>query len=160
MKNLSMIVAKAKNNVIGVNNTLPWHLPEDLKRFKGLTMGHHIIMGRKTFESLGRLLPGRTTVIVSRNENFSVQGAIVANSVEQALALCGDDDEPFLIGGEQLYHAGLSFVNRLYITEVDLEIEGDAFLPEIDLKNWNLVEKKDHLSISGLNYTDYLFTRI
>jgi dihydrofolate reductase len=106
---LSLIVALANNRVIGVNNTLPWHLPEDLKRFRALTTGHHIIMGRKTYESLGRLLPNRTTVIVTRNPNFQVQGALIAHSLEQALALCQDDDEAFLIGGAELYQAGLTY---------------------------------------------------
>lgn len=154
-----MIVATANNNVIGVNNTLPWHLPEDLKRFKSLTMGHHIIMGRKTFESLGRLLPGRSTIIVSRNKDFYVQGALVATSVADALTLCGDDEEPFLIGGEQIYHAGLKYVNKLYMTAVNLDVEGDAFLPHISFKDWQLIEKKDHLSTSGLSYTDYVYKR-
>jgi dihydrofolate reductase len=154
-----MIVAVANNGVIGVNNTLPWHVPEDLKRFRALTMGHHIIMGRKTYESLGRLLPGRTTVIVSRNRGYQVEGAVVVHSLEEAMHFCQKDEELFLIGGAQLYQEGLKLVNKLYITRVDIEVHGDAFLPEIDWHAWTLIEKKDHLSTSGLAYSDLTYLR-
>ena len=110
MTPLSLIVAYASNHVIGINNTLPWHLPEDLKRFRALTMGHHIIMGRKTYESLGRLLPGRTTVIVTRNETYKIEGALVAHSLQAALMLCSSDNEPFVIGGAELYKQGIKLV--------------------------------------------------
>lgn len=159
MSYLSMIVAVANNGVIGVNNTLPWHLPEDLKRFRALTMGHHIIMGRKTYESLGRLLPGRTTVIVTRNRDYHVEGAIVVHGLQEAMQYCAQDEELFLIGGAQLYQEGLTLVNKLYITRVNLEVDGDAFLPEIDLDAWTLFEKKDHLSTSGLSYSDLVYIR-
>lgn len=154
-----MIVAVANNGVIGVNNTLPWHLPEDLKRFRALTMGHHIIMGRKTYESLGRLLPGRTTVIVTRNVGYQVDGAVVVHSLDDAMRFCKQDEELFLIGGAQLYQDGLPHVQKLYITRVDIEVEGDAFLPEIDWDAWTLIEKKDHLSASGLRYSDLTYLR-
>jgi dihydrofolate reductase len=154
-----MIVAVANNGVIGVNNTLPWHLPEDLKRFRALTMGHHIIMGRKTYESLGRLLPGRTTVIVTRNLNYQVDGAVVVHSLDDAMRFCKQDEELFLIGGAQLYQDGLPHVQKLYITRVDIEVEGDAFLPEMDWHAWTLIEKKDHLSASGLTYSDLTYLR-
>lgn len=154
-----MIVAVANNGVIGVNNTLPWHLPEDLKRFRALTMGHHIIMGRKTYESLGRLLPGRTTVIVTRNVGYQVDGAVVVHSLDDAMRFCKQDEELFLIGGAQLYQDGLPHVQKLYITRVDIEVEGDAFLPEIDWHAWTLIEKKDHLSASGLSYSDLTYLR-
>jgi len=154
-----MIVAVANNGVIGVNNTLPWHLPEDLKRFRALTMGHHIIMGRKTYESLGRLLPGRTTVIVTRNVDYQVDGAVVVHSLDDAMRFCKQDEELFLIGGAQLYQDGLPHVQKLYITRVDIEVEGDAFLPEIDWDAWTLIEKKDHLSASGLSYSDLTYLR-
>ncbi|MDO8961339.1 MAG: dihydrofolate reductase [Methylophilus sp.] len=159
MSCLSMIVAVANNGVIGVNNTLPWHLPEDLKRFRALTMGHHIIMGRKTYESLGRLLPGRTTVIVTRNVGYQVDGAVVVHSLDDAMRFCKQDEELFLIGGAQLYQDGLPHVQKLYITRVDIEVEGDAFLPEIDWDAWTLIEKKDHLSASGLSYSDLTYLR-
>lgn len=159
MSCLSMIVAVANNGVIGVNNTLPWHLPEDLKRFRALTMGHHIIMGRKTYESLGRLLQGRTTVIVSRNPDYQVEGAVVVHTLQQAMRFCQQDEELFLIGGAQLYQEGLSQVNKLYITQVNLDVNGDAFLPEIDFSMWTLTEKKDHVSASGLSYSDLTYIR-
>ena len=158
-KNLSLIVAVAKNGVIGINNTLPWYLPEDLKRFRALTTGHHIIMGRKTYESLGRLLPNRTTVIITRNANYKVAGALIANSLEAAILLCNDDAEPFLIGGAELYKEGLILASKLYITEINAEVAGDAFLPEIDWSHWHLSEKNSHLSASELKYSDLVYIR-
>jgi dihydrofolate reductase len=159
MKNLSLIVAVANHNVIGVNNTLPWHLPEDLKRFKALTTGHHIIMGRKTYESLGRLLPNRTTVIVTRNKTYAVAGALVANSLEAALALCVQDNEPFLIGGEQLYQLGLPLANKLYITHVDITVEGDAFFPDINQADWELIKEDKLVSQTGITYADLIYIK-
>lgn len=159
MKPLSLIVAHAKNNVIGINNTLPWHLPEDLKRFRALTMGHHIIMGRKTYESLGRLLPGRTTVIVTRNKHYQAEGALIAHSLQAALLLADSDAEPFLIGGAELYKEGLKHATKLYVTEVQAEFAGDAFFETIDSNVWQLSEKKDHLSTNGLQYSDLIYIR-
>jgi dihydrofolate reductase len=156
---LSLIVAHANHRVIGHNNTLPWRLPEDLKRFRALTMGHHIIMGRKTYESLGRLLPGRTTVIVTRNKDYKVEGALIAHSLQASLLLAAGDDEPFVIGGAELYKDALKHATKLYITEVHAEFAGDAFLPEIDLSDWNLSEKKDHFAANGLEYSDLIYIR-
>lgn len=157
---LSIIVAVARNRVIGINNTLPWHLPEDLKRFRALTMGHHIIMGRKTYESLGRLLPGRTTVIVSRSKDYAVPGALVANSLPAAIALCGDDPEAFVIGGEQLYAEALSCADRLYLTEIDAEYAGDAFFPETDYAHWRESASESHITEQGLRYSYTTFERL
>jgi dihydrofolate reductase len=159
MSQLSLIVACAKNNVIGLNNTLPWHLPEDLKRFRSLTMGHHIIMGRKTYESLGRLLSGRTTVIVTRNKHYKVEGALIAHSLEAAWILTNGDSEPFVIGGAELYKEGLKLATKLYITEVHAEFVGDAFFPDINATDWELSEKKDHVAASGLEYSDLIYIR-
>ena len=159
MITFSLIVALANNHVIGINNTLPWHLPEDLKRFRGLTMGHHIIMGRKTYESLGRLLPGRTTIIVTRNKDYKAEGALLANNLQAALMLCTNDSEPFLIGGAELYKHGLNLANKLYITEVHADFVGDAFFSELDLNAWQLAEKKDHLSANGLQYSDLIYMK-
>jgi len=156
---LSIIVATAKNRVIGVNNTLPWHLPEDLKRFRALTTGHHIIMGRKTYDSLGRLLPGRTTVIVTRNQAYKVEGAIVVHSLEDAIAACGGDQEVFLIGGAELYQDGLKLANKLYITEIDAEYEGDAFFPEFDLSEWNEAAAESYISVNGLGFRYLTYQR-
>lgn len=159
MTSLSTIVAIANKRVIGVNNTLPWHLPEDLKRFRALTMGHHIIMGRKTYESLGRLLPGRTTVIVTRNTHYKVEGAFIANSLQEAIALCGGDDEAFLIGGAELYQDGLKLSNKLYITEISLAVEGDAYFPEYQLEEWVESSREAHTSAQGLNFSYVTYNR-
>lgn len=153
MYQLSIIAAMAENRAIGINNTLPWHLPEDLKRFKALTMGHHIIMGRKTYESLGRLLPGRTTVIVTRNKQYKVEGAIVVASLEAAIKACGDDSEMFLIGGAELYQTGLALANKLYITEIHAAYEADAFLPEFDHSLWQVTTRETYTSKTGLSYS-------
>ena len=154
MNNLSIIVAKANNNVIGINNTLPWHLPEDLKRFRSLTMDHHIIMGRKTYESLGRLLPGRTTVIVTRNKDYKVEGALIAHSLQTAILLAADDAEPFLIGGAQLYKDGLALANKIYMTEVKADFGGDAFFENLT-KDWLEKSRDSLLSENGLAF-DYV----
>jgi dihydrofolate reductase len=156
---LSLIVAIAKNRVIGVKNTLPWHLPEDLKRFRALTTGHHIIMGRKTYDSLGRLLPGRTTVIVTRNQDYKVEGAIVVNSLEAAIAACGDDNEVFLIGGAELYKDGLKLANKLYLTEIDADYEGDAFFPQFDEADWKAGERESHQAENGLGFSYMTYQR-
>ncbi len=157
MTTFSIIVAIANNHVIGVNNTLPWHLPEDLKRFRAITMGHHIIMGRKTFDSLGRLLPGRTTVIVTRNLHYHVEGALIAHSLQEAIGLCQNDDEIFLIGGAELYQTGLALADRLYVTEIDLDVAGDAYFPEINPNQWLETARESHSSEQGLrfNYVNY-----
>jgi dihydrofolate reductase len=133
---LSLIVAMAKNRVIGADNKIPWHLPNELKQFKNLTMGHHIVMGRKTYESIGRLLPGRTSVIVTRQRDYSVPGAIVTHSVEEALEACRNDDECFVIGGADLFRETLARADRLYLTIVEAEPSGDTFMPDLDLADW------------------------
>ncbi|MDP3677974.1 MAG: dihydrofolate reductase [Methylotenera sp.] len=158
-QNLSVIVAVAHNSIIGQNNTLPWHLPEDLKRFRVLTTGHHIIMGRKTYESLGRLLPGRTTVIVTRNANYHVEGALIASSLEAAIALCENDDEVFLIGGAELYQDGLKLANKLYITEIALDVQGDAFFPAVDMNQWQETSREAHSSAQGLDFSYVTYIR-
>ncbi len=160
MSQLSIIVAVADNRVIGFNNTLPWHLPDDLKRFKALTMGHHIIMGRKTYESLGRLLPGRTTVIVTRNPHYTVDGAVVVNSLEDALEASQNDSEVFLIGGAELYTLGLSFADRLYITEIHAEYAGDAFFPTIDYSSWHETSREQHTSGNNISYSYVVYDRV
>ncbi len=159
MNNLSLIVAVSTNDVIGVDNMLPWHLPEDLKRFKALTTGHHIIMGRKTYESLGRLLPNRTTVIVTRNKDYQVEGAIVCHSLEAAIAVCENDEEPFMIGGAELYVEALALANKLYVTEVALNVEGDAFFPAIDEAIWSEEAREAHTSEKGLQFSYVTYKR-
>ena len=140
---VSIIVAMAENCVIGRANGLPWKLSSDLKRFKSLTMGHHIVMGRKTYESIGRLLPGRTTVIVSRQEGYTVEGAVVVSSLEEAIAL---SDDLFVIGGGQIYEQALPLADRIYLTRVQVEVEGDTYFPEVDWAGWRRVEEESLLA--------------
>ncbi|MEI7843774.1 MAG: dihydrofolate reductase [Gallionellaceae bacterium] len=138
---ISLIVAMARNRTIGINNTLPWRCPEDLKHFKALTMGHHMIMGRKTFDSIGKPLPGRTTVIVTRNTELKVEGCLVAHSIEQAIAACSGDNEIFVVGGAELYAQALPLVDKLYITEIQQDVEGDAHFPSFNRNEWQPVSK-------------------
>lgn len=159
MTRLSLIAAIARNRVIGLDNALPWHLPEDLKRFRALTTGHHIIMGRKTYESLNRLLPDRTTVIVTRNRAYAVAGAVMADSLQQAIALSAPDDEIFLIGGAELYRAGLLLAQTMYITEIDAEVDGDAFFPEFDTSCWQETARERHVSAQGLPFAYVTYQR-
>jgi dihydrofolate reductase len=133
---VSLIAALAKNRVIGANGTLPWRLPEDLKRFKALTMGHPIIMGRKTFESIGRPLPGRQNIVVTRNADFAAAGCAVVKSPEAALAACDNAEEAFVIGGAELYRAFLDTADRMILTEIEQVVEGDAYFPEFERSQW------------------------
>jgi dihydrofolate reductase len=159
MSKLSLIAAVAQNGVIGLDNTLPWHLPEDLKRFRALTTGHHIIMGRKTYESLNRLLPDRTTVIVTRNPDYAVEGALIAHSLESAIAMAGDDPEIFLIGGAELYRDGLRLADTLYMTEVHQEFAGDAWFPEWNRQHWREAARERHTSAKGLPFSYVTYHR-
>lgn len=139
---ISIVVAMAKNRVIGRDNGIPWHLPNELQQFKRITMGHHMIMGRRTWESIRRLLPGRTTVIVTRQLDYTVPGAIVVPSLEAAIAACGDDPDIFVIGGAQLYQAALPVTDRIYLTVVDAEVDGDTRMPEFDISRWRETESQ------------------
>ena len=139
---LSIIVAMARNRVIGADGAIPWRLPNELKLFKSVTMGHHIIMGRKTYESIGRLLPGRTTVIVTRQADYRVPGALIAHSLEAAIDACDGDDEVFVIGGGELYKAALSLADRMYLTTVDAEPDGDTYMPEVDPADWRMTSSQ------------------
>ncbi len=135
----SLIVAMSNNRVIGANNTLPWHLPADLKHFRGLTMGHPIIMGRKTHESIGKPLPGRQNIVVTANRDFSAPGCDVVPSLHAAIQACGNAEEIFFIGGNTLYQQALPLTERIYLTQVDCVIEGDTFFPLLDMKTWREV---------------------
>lgn len=154
---VSIIAAMAKNRVIGANNAIPWHLPGELKMFKTITMGHHIVMGRNTWESIGRLLPGRTTVVVTRQPDYRIAGAIVAATLDGAIAACRDDDEIFIIGGAQLYAAALPRADRIYLTEVDAEVEGDTCMPAVDLAQWHAHSIEAHAA-DGKNPYGYTLT--
>ncbi|MBZ0092631.1 MAG: dihydrofolate reductase [Sulfuricellaceae bacterium] len=149
---LSLIAAMARNRAIGIANTLPWRLPEDLKHFKALTMGHHMVMGRKTYESLGRPLPGRTTVVVTRSPFFQAQGCIVVNSIDNAISACQGDDEIFFVGGAELYRQAIALADRLYLTEIQADFPGDAFFPEFDKLAWRETERRVQRTETGLEY--------
>ena len=141
---LSIIVAIAQNGTIGHNNALLWHIKEDMRFFRTTTSGHPVIMGRKTFESLGcRPLPKRTNIVISRSER-EYEGALLAHSLEEAVRMAGDDSEIFIIGGAQIYKEALSIADRLYITRVERDYEGDTSFPEVDMSQWRLVDEMRH----------------
>jgi len=150
---ISIIVAYAANRVIGRDGKMPWHLSEDLKRFRRLTMGHHIVMGRKTWESIGRLLPGRKHIIVSRKSGYDVPGAKVVDSLEAAIAAAPDDSEIFVIGGGDIYALVLPIADRIYATEIDRKYEGDTHFPELEEGKWRETTRETHEdAASGLRY--------
>ena len=142
---ITIIAAIAKNNALGKDNDLIWHLPADLKRFKKVTSGHHILMGRNTFESIGKPLPNRTTIIITRNKNYFKEGCLIANSIEEAITLVENGDDIFIIGGAQVYKETMQkgLADKLDITLVDEEFEADVFFPEIDLNIWEETTRED-----------------
>ena len=146
----------ARDRVIGKDGQLPWHLSADLKRFKTLTMGHPIVMGRKTHDSIGRALPGRHNIVVSRDENLIVSGADCVTSLPAALDLADDAGQVFVIGGEQIYRLALPLADRIELTEIDTSVDGDAWFPEIDRDQWDERQRETHSDPeSGLRY-DYV----
>ena len=153
---LSIIAAMALNRAIGIHNTLPWRLPEDLKRFKALTMNHHIVMGRKTYDSIGKPLPGRDTVIVTRNMDYAVPGCIAVNSLDAALTVSHGDTEVFFVGGAELYRQALPIAHRIYLTEIQRVFDGDAFFPEFDKSQWIETSRERHRTEGG-NSFEYHF---
>lgn len=149
----SIIVAASKNNAIGSNNDLLWRIPEDLKRFKALTMGKMCIMGRKTYESIGKPLPGRRFVVISRDLGYKVEGCTVVSSLEQALALGQEEAELMIIGGGEIYRQALPFTDKVYLTRVMADFEGDTFFPELPTNEWLEKEKSEVLeTTNGLKY--------
>ncbi|WP_067223032.1 type 3 dihydrofolate reductase [Marinomonas gallaica] len=160
---LSLIVAMSTNRVIGINNSLPWHLPNDLKYFKQVTMGKPIVMGRNTYESIGKPLPGRRNIVISRNPDYQPDGVDVVSSLDAAIKL-GEDiclidghEEVMIIGGAQIYALALPRVDRLYITHVDAEVNGDAFFPEVDWDNYEKIGEES-FAAEGPNPYDYRFS--
>lgn len=139
---ISIVAAVARNGVIGKAGGLPWRLSADLGYFKRLTMGHHMVMGRKTFESIGRPLPGRTSVVVTRGIAQFPEGVIVARSIDDAIAACVGDDEIFVTGGAEIYRQAFPLADRLYITEVDAVVDGDTHFPEIKADEWHVVSRE------------------
>ena len=141
---ISLIVAASTNNAIGIGGDLPWRLSDDLKRFKAVTMGKPIVMGRKTWDSIGRPLPGRQNIVVTRQPEFSAEGCDVVASVAEAIAIAGDVDEVMVIGGSQIYELALPLADRIYLTRVHAEVEGDAFFPAVDESRWRLSSDERH----------------
>lgn len=140
---ISFIVAKAQNNVIGKNNGLPWHLKDDLQNFKKITMGHHILMGRKTYESIGKALPGRMSLVVSSAPHANSENVLWFNSIFRAIkqAERNGETELFIIGGEKIFKAALSLVDRIYLTEIKNNVEGDVYFPALSMKNWKKISE-------------------
>ncbi len=141
------------NRVIGINNKLPWHISEDLKRFKQLTTGHPIIMGRKTYESIGKPLPGRQNIIISRTLDLKINGVDVVNSIESALEICGNESLIFIIGGEQIYKIAMPFATHLNITEVESTVNGDAYFPNFKKNEWLEINREKILDEKGFNFS-------
>ncbi|MDQ6528144.1 dihydrofolate reductase [Flavobacterium sp. LHD-85] len=155
-----MIAAAAENNALGKNNELVWHLPNDFKRFKSLTTGHHIIMGRKTFESFPKPLPDRVHIVISRQENYKPEGCIVVDSIEKAIALCPENDDSYIIGGGEIYNLALPFTDIIELTKVHHSFDADAFFPKINKSEWILVEAeenyKDEKHLYDYTYETYI----
>ena len=155
-----MIAAVAENNALGKNNELVWHLPNDFKRFKELTTGHHIIMGRKTFQSFPKPLPNRTHIVITRQENYNPEGCIVVNSIEKAIELCPENEDSYIIGGGEIYTLALPFADIIEITKVHGDFEADAFFPKIKESEWQLVETeenfKDEKHLYDYTYETYI----
>lgn len=155
---LTLVAAMAAQRVIGIDNRLPWHLPEDLKHFKAVTLGKPVIMGRKTWDSIGRPLPGRRNIVVTRQADWCADGAEAAHSLEQALALAGEVEEVCLIGGAELYRQAIASADCLRLTEIAGEYPGDAHFPEVSAELWREDSREAHVSADGLAYAfvDYL----
>ena len=151
-----MIAAVAENNALGKDNELVWHLPNDFKRFKTLTSGHHIIMGRKTFESFPKPLPNRTHIIITRQKNYQAEGCIIVDSIEKALTICPKDEDSFIIGGGEIYTLGLAYTDKIEITRVHSSFEADVYFPEINKKEWKL-EKNEFNKKDEKHKYDYTY---
>jgi dihydrofolate reductase len=152
---LNLIFARARNGVIGKDNTLPWHLPEDLAHFKQTTLGQPVVMGRKTWESLPpkfRPLPGRTNIVVTRQTDWKADGAVVTHSIEEAVQHCAADAQVWVIGGAEVYAQAMPLATRAVITEIDADYEGDAFAPTFDA-SWHETARSTHVAANGLTYS-------
>jgi dihydrofolate reductase len=154
-----LVAAVAANGVIGRDSKLPWHLPEDLKHFKKLTLGHPIIMGRRTWESLPRALPGREHIVVTRTAGYQARDAAVAGSLEAALALCAGEPVAFVIGGTQLFQAALPLATGLVMTEIQRDFAGDTWFPEYDRSQWRETQREAHTAGDGLRFDFVLYER-
>lgn len=139
-----LIAATSLNHALGKDNKIIWHLPDDFKRFKELTSGHYIIMGRKTFESFPKPLPNRTHVVITRQKNYHPEGCIVVNSIEDAFAICPKNEDAFLIGGAEIYELGLPYIDKIELTYINDTFDADAFFPKIDFSKWKLTKEEFH----------------
>ena len=158
---INLIYARAANGVIGKDGVMPWHLPEDLAHFKRLTQGHPVIMGRKTWDSLSprfRPLPGRTNIVITRQANWQADGALTAASLDDALKLCGDAQEAWVMGGAQIYALALALAERIEVTEIDQNFDGDAFAPTLG-SDWLETAREAHTASSGLNFSFVTYRR-
>jgi dihydrofolate reductase len=142
--NLTIIAAMSENRVIGRDNDLAWHLPDDLKRFKELTRGHHVIMGRKTFESVGKPLPGRTNIIVTNQKDYKAPGCIIVHTLKEAIQKAENDSQPYIIGGGKIYDQALPLCDTIELTHIHAHVEGDTYFPEVDTNKWQIVAKESH----------------
>jgi len=151
---VAIVAAVARNGVIGHRNRMPWHLPEDLRRFRQLTLGHAVIMGRRTFESIGKPLAGRNNIVVTRSPDWTRAGCHAAHSLEAAVAAVHEREDAFVIGGAQIYALALPVASRLYISEIERDFEGDAFFPEFDRSRWREVSRESRVldGAGGFSY--------
>ncbi|OGA72652.1 MAG: hypothetical protein A3G81_21825 [Betaproteobacteria bacterium RIFCSPLOWO2_12_FULL_65_14] len=155
-----LLVAVASNGIIGANGQLPWHLPEDLQHFKRLTMGHPVIMGRRTWESLkGRPLPGRENIVVTRTPGYEAPGAAVASSLESALALCAGESVAFVIGGSRLFEESLPIADGLVVTEIHKDFAGDTWFPPYDRSRWREAQREAHTAADGMRFDFVLYEK-
>ena len=160
MARITLIAAVASNGVIGAGGQLPWRLPEDLRFFKAQTLGHPVIMGRRTRESIGRPLPGRRNIVVSRTQGFAAEGAEVVPSLAAALARCADEAEAFVIGGGDLYRAALAHAGRIILTEIRQAFDGDTWFPAFDRNAWREVRREAHAPAGGLAHDFVWYERV
>lgn len=155
-----IIAAAAENNALGKNNELVWHLPNDFKRFKSLTTGHHIIMGRKTFESFPKPLPNRTHIVITRQKDYKPEGCIVVNSLKKAISICPKEEDSFIIGGGEIYNLAIPFSDKIELTRVHHNFEADAFFPEINPDEWEMTQAefqpKDEKHLFDYTYQTYV----
>jgi dihydrofolate reductase len=153
---ITIIAAIAENNALGKDNKLIWHLPADLKRFKKVTLNHHIIMGRKTFESLGKPLPNRTNIVITRNKDYTANGCVVVNSLQEAIKAAKEDKDPFILGGAEIYKQAILIADKLDLTFVHHKFEADVFFPEINKTVWKETSREDYKADNN-NKFDFSF---
>ena len=160
MRKISIIVAMSQNSVIGLKNGLPWHIPEDLKNFRKITINHSVIMGRKTYDSIGKPLKDRDNIVISRDASLKIDGVEVVNSLEKAISKISESSEIFIIGGQQIYSIALSLSTHMYVTKVDGNFDGDAFFPDYIQDEWNEISREDLISESNLKFSFLKYEKI